>query len=119
STTTDQKFAIQYRVGGTGNYVNLPAAAVSGFFNAAGNQTKAIDITLPAACDNQAQLEIRIITNDAVGSDAMVGVDDIVISSAPLSGPPVLSINDVSHVEGDSGTVTYTFTVSLNGPAPV
>ncbi len=119
STTIDQKFAIQYRVGGTGNYVNLPGAAVSGYFNTAGNQTKAIDITLPAACDNQAQLEIRIITNDAVGSDAMVGVDDIVISSTPLSGPPSISINDVTHVEGDSGTVTYTFTVSLTGPAPV
>ncbi|WP_395613943.1 Calx-beta domain-containing protein, partial [Allosphingosinicella sp.] len=34
-------------------------------------------------------------------------------------GTPTLSINDVSHVEGDSGTVTYTFTVSLTGPAPV
>src|SRR5262249_25223356 len=32
--------------------------------------------------------------------------------------PPInLSINDVTHTEGDSGTQTYTFTVSLDAPA--
>ncbi|MBY0284297.1 MAG: Ig-like domain-containing protein [Sphingomonas sp.] len=35
---------------------------------------------------------------------------------APL---PSLSINDVFAVEGNSGTTTFTFTVMLNGPAPV
>ncbi|HEV7747610.1 MAG TPA: DNA/RNA non-specific endonuclease [Pyrinomonadaceae bacterium] len=38
------------------------------------------------------------------------------------SGPPptpMLSINDVSHAEGNTGTTAYTFTVSLSAPAPV
>jgi endonuclease G len=38
------------------------------------------------------------------------------------SGPPptpMLSINDVSHAEGNSGTTAYSFTVSLSAPAPV
>ncbi|MDQ3667257.1 MAG: lamin tail domain-containing protein [Acidobacteriota bacterium] len=33
-------------------------------------------------------------------------------------GPPSLSINDVSVAEGDSGTTTASFTVSLSSPAP-
>jgi fibronectin-binding autotransporter adhesin len=31
---------------------------------------------------------------------------------------PILSINDVSHAEGDSGTTTFTFTVTSTLPAP-
>ena len=37
---------------------------------------------------------------------------------ATCGGGVSLSINDVSHSEGDSGATTYTFTVSLSGPAP-
>jgi uncharacterized protein len=36
----------------------------------------------------------------------------------PCTTKPALSINDVSVVEGDAGTVTASFTVSLNSPAP-
>ncbi len=38
-------------------------------------------------------------------------------STLTVTGPS-LSINDVSHNEGNSGTTTYTFTVSLTTPAP-
>ncbi|HEX8216225.1 MAG TPA: Calx-beta domain-containing protein, partial [Allosphingosinicella sp.] len=118
ATTVDQKFAVQYRIGGTGNFTTLPAGSVSGVFNAAGNQTHALDVTLPADANNQSLVEIRVITSDAPGSDAMVGIDDITISSQPL-GPvlPTLSIDDVTATEGDAGTVTYFFTVSLSAPA--
>lgn len=117
STTTDQKFAVQYRVGGTGDFVNLPAGAVSGVFNAAGNQSVGLDVTLPAAANNQPMVEIRIITNDAPGSDAMVGIDDIAITSAPLTGdtPGSFSIGDASVVEGDAGFTAITFEVSRLG----
>lgn len=37
----------------------------------------------------------------------------------PCTGPPALSVDDVSVTEGDSGTVTASFTVSLSSPAPV
>ena len=36
----------------------------------------------------------------------------------PCTGTPTLSINDVSVTEGNSGTVTATFTVNLSSPAP-
>ena len=42
-------------------------------------------------------------------------------SASPLNacaaGSPVLSVNDVSASEGDSGTTTFTFTVGLSAPA--
>ena len=36
-----------------------------------------------------------------------------------FNGGTALSINDVSQVEGDSGTITFNFTVSLSAPAPI
>src|SRR5207244_1180804 len=33
--------------------------------------------------------------------------------------PPNLTVNDVAHNEGNSGTTSYAFTVSLSAPAPV
>ncbi|HEU4479024.1 MAG TPA: lamin tail domain-containing protein, partial [Pyrinomonadaceae bacterium] len=37
----------------------------------------------------------------------------------PCTGPPTLSIDDVSVTEGNSGTVTAAFTVKLSAPAPL
>ena len=112
----DQKFAVQYRIGGVGNFINLPAGAVSGVFNAAGNQTVNLDIFLPAAANNQSLVEIRIITNDAPGSDVMVGIDDIVVSSTPLGlVPGTFAIGDATVTEGNAGLTPITFTVNRTG----
>ncbi len=43
----------------------------------------------------------------------------VAFAPTPASATPTISINDVTHNEGDSGTVTYTFTVSLTVPAGV
>lgn len=114
ASTTDQRFAVQYRIGDSGDFTNLPSGAVSGVFNAAGNQTVNLDVTLPATANSQSQIQLRIITNDAPGSDAMIGIDDILVSSAPASGDPVVTINDVMLTETDSGTTIATFTVSAS-----
>ena len=112
SSAVDQKFAVQYRVGETGNFTNLPDGAVSSIFNAAGNQTASLNVVLPAAADNQSKVQIRIITNDAPGSDAMIGIDDILVSSQPAGASATLNVADVSIVEGDAGTSELTFTVT-------
>ncbi len=56
--------------------------------------------------------------NDA-GNDHGLAVDDL--SLTPQGAVPAtnLSIDDVSLNEGDAGTTTFTFTVSLSSPAPV
>src|SRR5262249_57649334 len=52
-----------------------------------------IDVILPPDANNQAVLQIRIMTTNAVGNDEWVGIDDIVVSSNPSGGdvtPPTL-----------------------------
>ncbi|MBC7785069.1 MAG: fibronectin type III domain-containing protein [Burkholderiales bacterium] len=105
STTVNQLYALQYRVGTTGNFTNVPAGAASGFATA-GNQTVNVSVTLPAAVNNQSQVQVRVITNDASGADAMVGVDNIGVTSTPFTGsapaaPSALSATTISNSQID------------------
>ncbi|HYX28378.1 MAG TPA: Calx-beta domain-containing protein [Pyrinomonadaceae bacterium] len=54
------------------------------------------------------------VTN-VVGANVIKGQGTGTIKNDDL---PALSINDVSALEGDSGTKTFSFTVSLSAPAP-
>lgn len=100
-----QPVALQYRVGGTGNYTNIPAAFVADATTGPSQATlvTAVSVVLPSAALNQAQVELRVITADAVGSDEWVGVDDIVITGV-TSGvtPPTLTANP-STLTGNQG----------------
>lgn len=110
--------ALQYRVGNTGNFTNVAAGFVADASTGPSlcSLVTPINVTLPAAVDNQSLVQIRIMTTNAVGNDEWIGVDDINITSGVVSQPSV-SINDVSLVEGNMGTTTFSFTVSLNAPA--
>lgn len=111
-----QPVALQYRIGSTGNFINIPAGYVSDATTGPSLATLEtnMNVTLPAACENQPGVQIRIITTNAVGNDEWVGIDDILITgSSELS----LSINDVSLSEGNAGTTNFVFTVSLTGLA--
>jgi len=84
-----QPIAIQYRVGGTGDYTNVPGgsfADVTTGPNAATAVTP-VDLTLPAAADNQALLEIRIMTTNAPSNDEWVGIDDISVTAGAAPTP--------------------------------
>ena len=75
------RVALQYRVGATGNFINVPAGYVA---DASAGPTLAtlvtpVDATLPAAADNQPLVQVRIITTDAAGSDEWIGIDDLAI----------------------------------------
>jgi VCBS repeat-containing protein len=110
-STATQPIAVQYRIGDTGNWTNIGSVA-----NANTGGDTMLTVTLPAAANNQAQVEIRIITTDAVGTDAFIGIDDITVTSDPLSvvidHPGSFAINDQSVTEGNAGTTPITFTVS-------
>ncbi|HEY0041670.1 MAG TPA: choice-of-anchor J domain-containing protein [Flavisolibacter sp.] len=90
-----QQVALQYRIGNTGNFINLPAGYVADATTAnTATQETDIDVTLPSAADNQAQVQVRIITSNASGSDEWVGIDDINITSTTAGGdvtPPTVS----------------------------
>jgi endonuclease G len=76
-----QPFALQYRVGNTGNYTNIPAGFVA---DASQDNTSTlvtpVSANLPAACENQPLVQLRILTSNAIGNDAMVGIDDISVT---------------------------------------
>jgi len=83
-----QPFALQFRTGGSGAYTNVASGFVADATT--GPDTNGpnipIDVVLPAGAGNQAQLQLRILTTDALGVDEYVGIDNISISNA--SQPP-------------------------------
>lgn len=84
-----QPVALQYRVGNSGPYTDVPAGFVA---DASTGPSLAVLVTpvsatLPAAADNQAEINIRIITSDAVGSDEWIGIDDISVTGIEIPVP--------------------------------
>ncbi|MBW8311576.1 MAG: DUF11 domain-containing protein [Rhizobium sp.] len=114
-----QAVALQYRVGNTGDFTNVPAAFVADATTGPSLATLAtpVSVVLPAGAEGQALVELRIITSNAGGSDEWVGIDDISVTAA--AAPLRIAVDDVSLAEGEAGTTTASFTVSLNQPAPV
>jgi predicted extracellular nuclease len=111
-STAIQPVAVQYRIGNSGAWTNVDGGYVA---NANTGGDTNLSVVLPAAANGQAQLQIRVITTDAVGSDAFIGVDDIQVSSQPASStthPGTLSIADATIGEGDSGDAAISFTVT-------
>jgi uncharacterized protein len=94
ATNAASPVALQYRVGTTGNYINVP----SGYVADATNQNTATKVstvvtTLPHIAVTDVYVYIRILMTNAVGNDEWVGVDDInvacftpTVSSATVSG---------------------------------
>jgi predicted extracellular nuclease/2',3'-cyclic-nucleotide 2'-phosphodiesterase (5'-nucleotidase family) len=110
-----QQLNVQYRIGETGTWTNVPGGYLADVTTGpSATQTTAIDVTLPADVNNQPQVQVRIMTTNAVGSDEWVGIDDINVSSSPADGstPVSVSISDASITEGDAGTQVLTFTVT-------
>ncbi|PKB14611.1 hypothetical protein B0I00_2209 [Novosphingobium kunmingense] len=114
-----QPIAVQYRIGSTGAWIDLPAGYIADASTgpSLATLTTAVTVTLPSSANNQAQVEVRIITTNAVGNDEWIGIDDIAVTSTALvqSQPGALSINDASLVEGNAGAAAITFTVTRSG----
>lgn len=83
-----QQIDVQYRVGGTGNYTSVPGGYIADA--SAGpsmTMTTPLNLTLPAAANNQAMVEIRIMTTNAGGNDEWIGVDDINVTAGAVVTP--------------------------------
>jgi VCBS repeat-containing protein len=114
-----QAIAVQYRVGDSGDWINLPSGFVMDATTGPGIATKVtpVTVTLPLEANNQGQLQVRILTTNAAGNDEWVGIDDIAVTSSALASvsPGILSISDASLVEGDEGVADMLFTVTRTG----
>jgi Ca2+-binding RTX toxin-like protein len=73
---------------------------------------------LPAAADNQAQLQIRVITTNASGNDEWVGIDDISITGTPLPTDTAPSVTSTTPANGATsvavGSNIINFSESVN-----
>jgi hypothetical protein len=76
-----QPVALQYRIGTTGDFINIPEAYVADASEgpSIGGKVTDVSVILPVACENQSQLQIRVITGNAQSTDEWIGVDDIEI----------------------------------------
>ncbi len=87
-----QPVDVQYRVGSTGNFTSVPGGYIADATTAGtATQVTPLNLTLPAAANNQALVQVRIITTNATGSDEWVGVDDINVTSGSTGTPAAKS----------------------------
>ncbi|NBO66239.1 MAG: hypothetical protein EBU88_15590, partial [Acidobacteria bacterium] len=112
-----QPVALQYRIGNSGNFTNIPEGYVADATSGPGLATleTRVSAALPATAANRNLVQVRIITANALGNDEWVGVDDIVVATGRVSR--TLTIDSVAQAEGNSGTKVYGFTVRLSAPA--
>jgi predicted extracellular nuclease len=84
--------------------------------NAAADRTALSSTILSLSIPNGATFWIRWNDTDATGADDGLAVDDFSLTPQNVVQPN-LTINDVSLNEGNAGTTSFTFTVSLSAPA--
>ncbi len=79
-----QQLNVQYRVGNTGNFINVPGGYFADVTTGPNQATLVtpVDVTLPVAANNQPLVEVRTMTVNAAGTDEWVGIDDISVTTA-------------------------------------
>lgn len=132
-----QQIATQYRVGNTGNFINVPGGYIAdATTGGTATQVTAVAVTLPAAANNQPEVQVRIMTTNAAGNDEWVGIDDISVTAvaSPATANAAVDFNgdlktDFSVVRGsgvnraedelDGVSGPFTWYTLLNGPGTV
>ncbi len=115
-----QPVALQFRVGSTGNFTNVPAGFVADATTGPSLATLVtpVNVTLPAAADNRPLVQVRIITTDAVGNDEWVGIDDISVTGSggvlPTNPSGTGQATPNSVVAGNSTLLTVNVTPGAN-----
>jgi predicted extracellular nuclease len=114
-----QPVALQYRIGASGNFTNLPAGFVADATTGPSLATLVtpVGVQLPAAAENQPEVQVRIITTNAAGNDEWVGIDDISVSASVADvAPSVLTTtpaNGASNV-AVSSNITVNFSEAVD-----
>jgi predicted extracellular nuclease len=113
SDNTRMQLALQFRVGNSGDYTNVPAGYVSdASTGGSATQVTPVNATLPAAADNQPLVQVRVLMTDAPSTDEMIGVDDISITGTGDAAPFVASTNPAAGATGVPINATPTITFS-------
>lgn len=130
----DNSIALQYRVGTTGNFIDVGTTSTySSTGTADGNTSTIFTETLPAGASNQSVVQVRWIYWESVstsGSRDKISVDDISISSitsttSACNTPTALAVPGVGTSSAGlswsavSGASSYEYTVTTSATPPV
>ncbi|MDP3289666.1 MAG: ExeM/NucH family extracellular endonuclease [Methyloversatilis sp.] len=105
-----QQVALQYRIGASGSFINVPEGYVADATEGpslAGKVTP-VQVTLPAAADNQPLLQLLVITTIAPGNDEWVGIDNISVQgggTGAVNQPIVTTCPALAIQAGEAGSV--------------
>ena len=124
--TTDnaaQQVALQYRIGNSGNFTNVGAGYVADATTGPSlcTQVTAMNVALPAAVNNQALVQVRIITTNATGNDEFVGIDDVSVTAGvspdipPTVSSTVPADNAANIAVNANVSVTFSEAVTASG----
>ena len=82
-----QSVALQYRVGTSGNFVNVPSAYVADATTGPSLATLVtpVNVLMPSAINDKAQVQIRILTSNAANGDEWVGVDNLSVTGSAIA----------------------------------
>ena len=115
-----QPVALQFRAGTTGAYTNVSAGFVADASSSPGaTLVTPVDVILPAAANNKASVDIRIITANAAGSDEMIGIDDINITGSVVTAGGETPDGALTMAVANPlrGAVTVRFSTETTGTA--
>lgn len=117
-----QPVALQFRVGGSGAFTNVPAAFVADATSgpSLATLTTPVNVNLPASADNQPLVQLRIMTSNAAGVDESVGIDDIAIGGPAADVPPTVTSTTPSNNSTGVGaasniTINFSEAVTVSG----
>ena len=108
-----QQVALHYRVGSSGNFINVPAAYIADATTgpSLASLVTSIDVALPSAVNDQSHVELRIMTTNSAGNDEWIGIDTISITAN--YPPTTLSLSPNSVLENRPvGTTVGTLTTT-------
>ena len=107
--------SVDYTIGGTAANGTDYATIASPLVIPAGNTTGTI--TVNPTADATIEADETVTLTLAAGSGYTVGVPTSATGTVLNDDLPTLTINDVTVNEGNAGTTSFTFTVSLGAPA--
>lgn len=109
-----QAVALQYRIGKTGDFTNIPEGFIADASTgpSLNDLVTPVEVLLPSACFNQAQVELRILTTNAGGNDEWIGIDNIVVEVDAIAPVPTF---DPSNAATDVA-ITVNPTITFNEP---
>jgi len=94
-----QPIALQYRLGNSGDFINVPGAVIADASTgpSLAELVTPVSASLPA-WSNAALIQFRIMTTNAAGSDEWIGIDDVSVTSVAIPEPATLALAGVALV---------------------